>query len=261
MYEAKEKAGGVLTYGIVPSRLPQEVVDFDIETIEKLGVAFKFGQKIDLAQLDALKKENDAVFVGVGLWQAKLVDIPGTDLEGVENAIDFLEKARKGAVTELPDNVFVIGGGDVAMDCVIVIGGGDVAMDCVTTAKQLGAKNAAIVYRRTIEEAPADMDEVKLVQSMGIPMFTQFAPAEIVGKDGKVAFFKTAGRDGESELTLKADMVVFAIGQALDAEYADADLGDGVFVGGDMANGKGATVVEAVADGKEAAAKIMEYVG
>ncbi|MEG2418615.1 MAG: FAD-dependent oxidoreductase, partial [Eubacterium sp.] len=171
VFEAKEKAGGVLSYGIVPSRLSQEVVDFDIETIEKTGVHFVFGETVDGARLETLKKEYDAVFMGIGLWQAKMVDLPGTDLDGVVGAIDFLEKARTGVVTELPENV-------------VVIGGGDVAMDCVTTAKQLGSKNAAIVYRRTIEEAPADIEEVKLVQSMGIPMFTQFAPAEILGKDG-----------------------------------------------------------------------------
>lgn len=248
VFEAKEKAGGVLSYGIVPSRLSQEVVDFDIETIEKTGVHFVFGETVDGARLETLKKEYDAVFMGIGLWQAKMVDLPGTDLDGVVGAIDFLEKARTGVVTELPENV-------------LVIGGGDVAMDCVTTAKQLGSKNAAIVYRRTIEEAPADIEEVKLVQSMGIPMFTQFAPAEILGKDGKVTFLKAAGRDGESEMTLKADMVVFAIGQELEAAFEGVSFGDGVFVGGDMKDGKGATVVEAVADGKAAAAEIVNYLG
>ena len=248
VYEAQEKAGGVLSFGIIPSRLPQDVVDFDIKTITDAGVVIKYGEAIGADGIAALKKEYDAVFVGVGLWQSKMVDIPGTDLEGVESAIDFLKKARTGEMTELPDNVFVVGGGDVAMDC-------------VTTAKQLGAKNAAIVYRRTIAEAPADMDEVKLVQSMGIPMYTQFAPKAIHGQDGRVAFFETAGRDGESSMTLKADMVVFAIGQELAADYTGFELGEGIFTGGDMAHGKGATVVEAVADGKAAAEKIQEYLG
>ena len=94
IYEANEKAGGVLTYGIVPSRLPQEVVDFDIATIEKLGVTFKFNETIDAARLEELKAEYDAVFVGTGLWKSKVIDIPGKDLDGVVSAIDFLKDAR-----------------------------------------------------------------------------------------------------------------------------------------------------------------------
>ena len=83
-----------LTYGIVPSRLPQEVVDFDIATIEKLGVTFKFNETIDATRLEELKAEYDAVFVGTGLWKSKVIDIPGKDLDGVVSAIDFLKDAR-----------------------------------------------------------------------------------------------------------------------------------------------------------------------
>lgn len=245
IYEANEKAGGMLTYGILPSRLPQEIVDFDIEQIEKAGVTFKFNEKIDMARLEELKKEYDAVYVGVGLWKAKGVDIPGKDLDGVVDAVDFLRVART-------DTENLVLGKNV-----IVIGGGDVAMDCVSTAKQLGA-TATIVYRRTIEEAPANMDEVTAVQNMGVPIITQFAPEEILGENGKVVGFKAKGRDGYSELTIKADQVVFAIGQALDEEYADVAEGDGLYIGGDMAHGRGRTVVEAVADGKVAAAKIAD---
>ncbi|MEF9916138.1 MAG: FAD-dependent oxidoreductase [Lachnospiraceae bacterium] len=247
VYEEKEQAGGVLTYGIVPTRLPQKVVDFDISLIEKAGVKFKFKQKIDLKRLEELKKEYNAVFVGIGLWKSKTIDIAGMDLDGVVSAMNFLEKSKMETKTvKLKDNV-------------IVIGGGDVAMDCVTTAKQLGAKNAMIIYRRTVEEAPADMDEVSFVQNMGIPIFTQFAPKEIIGKNGKVSALRCIGRDGESEMTVKADQIIFAIGQELASEYAEVDFGSGVYIGGDMAHGKGKTVVEAVADGKEAAVQIETY--
>lgn len=245
VYEAQDKAGGVLTYGIIPTRLPQEVVDFDIETIEKLGVEFKFNESIDSAKLEDLKKEYDAVFVGAGLWKSKMVDIPGKDLDGVVTAIEFLKEAKTNTEKlALGENV-------------IVIGGGDVAMDCVTTAKQLGAK-ATIVYRRTIEEAPADIDEVSFVQSMGIPIIQEFAPAEIVGENGHVAAMKFAGRDGESDLTMKTDQVVLAIGQAIGDDVAGITAGENVFTGGDMVNG-GKTVVEAVAEGKEAAGMIADY--
>lgn len=249
IYEEKDAAGGVLTYGIIPTRLPQKVVDYDISLIEKMGVEFKFQEKIDREKLESLKKEYDAVFIGVGLWTSKEIDIPGKDLEGVISAIDFLEKARR-------DTSNLKMGDDV-----LIIGGGDVAMDCVTTAKQLGAKNAKIVYRRTIEEAPANMEEVSFVMNMGIPIFTQFAPEEVIGENGKVKALVCAGRDGYSRLTMKADQIIFAVGQDLAKEYEDIQLGEGVYSGGDMAYKKGRTVVEAVADGKAAAISIAQYIG
>lgn len=246
VYEANDKAGGMLTYGILPSRLPQEIVDFDVEQIEKAGVKIVYNHKIDAAELAKLKEENDAVFVGVGLWKSKPIDIPGADLNGVVQAIDYLREARTDTANFQPGSN------------VVVIGGGDVAMDCVSTAKQLGA-TATIVYRRTIEEAPANMDEVTAVQNMGVPIITQFAPEEIIGEGGCVTGFKAKGRDGYSELLLKADRVVFAIGQSLDETYEGVKEGDGIFLGGDMAHGRGRTAVEAVADGKIAALKIAEY--
>lgn len=127
VYEANDKAGGMLTYGILPSRLPQEIVDFDVEQIEKAGVKIVYNHKIDAAELAKLKEENDAVFVGVGLWKSKPVDIPGADLKGVVQAIDYLREARTDTANFHPGSN------------VVVIGGGDVAMDCVSTAKQLGA--------------------------------------------------------------------------------------------------------------------------
>jgi len=245
VFETNEKAGGMLTYGILPSRLPQNLVDFDLETIEKAGVKFEFNHKVTMDEIEQMKKDYDAVYVGVGLWQSKSVDVPGTDFDGVVSAIDFLKGARSG------DANFKLG------ENVVVIGGGDVAMDCVSTAKQLGA-TATIVYRRTIEEAPANMDEVTAVQNMGVPIITQFAPEEIIGENGKVAGLKAKGRDGYSSLVIKADQIVFAIGQELAEEFASLKSGDGLYMGGDMLYGRGRTVVEAVADGKEMAAAIAE---
>ena len=245
VFEANEKAGGMLTYGIIPSRLPQDLVDFDLETIEKAGVKFVFNHKVSMEEIAQMKNEYDAVYVGVGLWKSKTVDVPGTDLDGVVNAIDFLKAARSG------DANFKLG------ENVVVIGGGDVAMDCVSTAKQLGA-TATIVYRRTIEEAPANMEEVTAVQNMGVPIITQFAPEEIVGENGKVAGLKAKGRDGYSSLLIKADQIVFAIGQELADEFASLKAENGLFMGGDMLHGRGRTVVEAVADGKEMAAALAE---
>lgn len=245
VFEANEKAGGMLTYGILPSRLPQDIVDFDLETIKQAGVKFEFNHKVSAEELEKMKEEYDAVYVGIGLWKSKTVDIPGKDLDGVVDAVAFLKAARSNAADfKLGENV-------------VVIGGGDVAMDCVSTAKQKGA-TATIVYRRTIEEAPANMEEVTSVQNMGVPFFTQFAPAEIVGENGKVVGLKAEGRDGYSSLLIKADQIVFAIGQELVDEFASLKAGNGIYMGGDMLYGRGRTVVEAVADGKKMAASIAE---
>ena len=264
IFEAFEKAGGVLTYGIIPSRLPQSVVDHDIKQVEALGVKFVFNTKVgkDIS-LDELKAKFSAVFVGAGLWASNMVDIKGATLKGVTTAVEFLKAAR------------TAGEGFQVGKEVIVIGGGDVAMDCAATAKLLGAEKVTIVYRRTIEEAPANINELAYVQSMGITIVTKFRPAEILGEND-VTGMAFDGTDGFSGLKLKADTVVFAIGQGAEdmskiagfklnekgAIVADLEVGltnvDGIFAAGDIVNG-GKTVVEAVAQGKAAAVSIIDY--
>ncbi len=262
IFEQEEKAGGVLTYGITPARLPQEVVDYDISMVEGLGVTFKFNTKVGRdVTLEELKKEFAAIFVGAGLWSAKLPDIKGADLPGVMTAVDFLKKARKGNGAYKPEGK------------VIVIGGGNVAMDCAVSAKLLGVETVELYYRRTIAEAPAEMDEIQHVVSLGIPITTNFAPAEVLG-DGKVEAMLFKGRDGVSEAKVAADTIVFAIGQAAEdmkqiAPVALSEKGtieaengkttvDGIFAGGDVVHG-GKTVVEAVAAGKMAAVEMIKY--
>ena len=261
IYEAEAKAGGVLTYGITPSRLPQEVVDHDVKMVEDLGVKFVFNTKVGKdVKVEDLQKEYAAIFVGAGLWQAKLPEVPGTDKAGVVTAVDFLKAARTSGGTYNPGKK------------VVVIGGGNVAMDCAVTAKLLGAETA-LVYRRSIEEAPAEMAEIQHIVDLGVSITTNFAPAEVVGGD-KVEAMKFPGRDGGSEATIACDTVVFAIGQAAEdmtavAPVAVNDKGlivttgsktnvAGIFAAGDIAHG-GKTVVEAVAAGKIAAVEIMDY--
>ena len=242
VYDSQEKAGGMLTYGIVPARLPQETVDYDVKLIADLGVKFVLGRNITSAA--ELRKDYDAVFAGTGMWKTKLPELPGMEAKGVYPALDYLKAARE------------TGGKSDIGKKVIVIGGGDVAMDCAATAKLAGADKVMIYYRRTIEEAPADMAEIKYVQAMGVTITTEFAPEEILTKDGAVDGARFSGRDGQSFAMIKADTVVFAIGQAVEPlEGMDAE---GVFAGGDFVNG-GKTVVEAVKEGKEAARSIISY--
>lgn len=263
VYEAEQSAGGVLSYGIIPARLPQRLVDFDVQLIKDLGVEFIFGTRVggDISVGELLEK-YDAVFVGVGLGSAKLPQIPGIELEGVCGAVDFLKQARS------------TGGKIKPGEDVIVIGGGDVATDAAAAAKQLGSKRVSIVYRRSIEEAPANMAELAYIQSLGVSMTTEMAPAEVLGEGGKVVGVRFESRDGYSQLKLRADRVVFAVGQALDKVdgittneggliRADANGMSGnerIFAAGDAVNG-GKTVVEAVAEGKTAAEAILSQLG
>ena len=257
--EREAKAGGVLTYGIVPSRLPQAVADHDIAQVEGLGVKFQFNTEVKAADLDAY----DAVFVGAGLWADNLPKIDGIELDGVYAAVDFLKEARTKAEGFNPGKK------------VLVVGGGDVAVDCAVSAKLLGAEDVKIVYRRTLEEAPGNMTEFHYALSLGIGMTTGMAPAAVKG-NGKVEAVEFKGfRDEAAELTLSADTIVFATGQKAEDMAAVAgvkvtdkgtiaadDTGatdvEKIFAAGDIVNG-GKTVVEAVAAGKVAAASMIAY--
>lgn len=257
--EREAKAGGVLTYGIVPSRLPQEVIDHDIAQVEGLGVKFEFGKEAKEADVAGY----DAVFIGTGLWGANIPDIPGKDLKGVYAAVDFLKEARTKKEAFDPGKK------------VVVIGGGDVTVDCAVTAKLLGAEDVKIVYRRTLEEAPGNMTEFQYALELGIGITTGMAPAAVEGSGKAEAALFKGFRDKAAELKISADTVVFATGQGAEdmAKIAPVKLTgkgtieadengitsvDKYFAAGDIVNG-GKTVVEAVAAGKAAAASVIAY--
>ena len=256
VFEREAKAGGVLTYGIVPSRLPQAVVDHDIAQVKGLGVKFEFNKEVKAADLE----DYDAVFVGTGLWGSNMPKIEGIEKAGVYSAVDYLKAARSGQA------------GFEAGKKVIVVGGGDVTTDCAVTAKLKGAEDVKIVYRRTIEEAPANIEEFHYALSLGIGITTGMAPAAIKGAD-KVEAVEFKGFRDDSQLVLEADTIVFATGQVAEdmsvvapVKIADKGLikapkgkaGGKFFAAGDIVNG-GKTVVEAVAAGKEAADAMIAY--
>ncbi len=267
IFEEKEKAGGVLSYGIVPSRLPQYVVDEEIEHVTDLGVEIKQKTKVgrDIT-LDDLKKQGyKAFFIGAGMQVSAVFDVPGSDLEGVTTALDYLSAARS-------HNGKVDAGKHV-----VIIGGGDVALDCATTARLLDAEKVTVLYRRTREEAPANRLELTHCESLGINFLYTFSPQEFIGENGKVTAVKAAGTRDNSTLQLEADRVIFAIGQKpeemsdiiegigldkrgfiITGEKGETSI-PGIFVAGDVASGSTKTVVHSVQGGKIAAESIDEY--
>lgn len=253
VFDKNKKPGGLLTYAICSSRLPQEVVDFDISHLESLGVRFETNKcfQKDFTIRDLQEAGFEAIFIGTGLWKAKKLNIRGLDSENVYDALSFLYQIKNQQIKSLKGKKL------------IVIGGGDVAMDCALSAKNLGAEDVSIVYRRTMAESPACLEQKKEIQLEGVNFISNFIPEEILVNEKKAEYVIFKGRDGLSQLKIKADLVVYAVGQTIDENYI-SDLeelktmeNDGIFVGGDLVNG-GKSVVQAVADGKELADKILK---
>ncbi len=256
IYEKDAKAGGYLRNGIPEYRLPNAVVDKEINRIVKLGVDINLNTRVgeDVKFAD-LKKENDAVIVAIGASKGKSFEMFEHNRK-VKIAVDFLKqvKARKGNV-KLPKNV-------------LVIGGGDVAMDVVTTLKLLGVENVSDVVYEEFKEFRASKKELQSAQEQGVSIIDGYAPVSCRG--GTVKF---KHRVIPAELKIKADLIILAIGQVTDPAGIDLEFERGevksksyrvgesnVFYAGDIAHGE-KTVVYAVRTGKEAAISVDKYLG
>lgn len=244
IFEEHQKIGGMLRYTIPPFRLPDSVLDQDISQLEKLGVKFELNHRVTPAELEYLQQEYDQVFVGAGTWQPKKLPIPGADLPGVVLALDFLAQAKENHKEMAP------------LGDVVIIGGGDVGMDCAATSKLLGATSIYNVFLESLEGAPAVQSEKDFVFKLGIPLISEFKPVEFIG-NGKVEKVKFQHITNESTILLKGDTVILAVGQKMSEETCSLKESEHIFIGGDMANG-GNTAVQAIGEGRIAAAKIME---
>lgn len=251
VFEKDAKAGGYLRYGIPEYRLPTNVVDKEIKRIEKLGVTIETNHPVE--DVNALKKEYDAVVVATGHSKGKMLPI----FEGkrfVKTAVDFLHEAkrRKGNI-KVPENV-------------LVIGGGDVAMDTVTTLKLLGVKQVTDVVYETFEEFKASKKELSGAQEQGVSIIDGYVPVALKGK--KVVF---EHRYIKAKLEVKADLIILAVGQYTEANKFGFEVNklqevtngnkNGVFVSGDIAPGGEKTVVYAVKNAKEVASSVKKYLG
>ena len=248
IFEKNEKLGGYLRYGIPEYRLPNSVVDHEIERITKLGLVSHTNVVIGRDKsLEELKKDFDAVILAIGASKAKILPL-FKDNPYTETAIDFLARVK-----ENKGNV------KVENNC-LVIGGGDVAMDVNTTLKMLGCKNVTDIVYEEFKEFKASENELKVAQEMGVTIIDGYIPTEV--KDNVVTF---KHRVIDSKVTIKTDKIILAVGQEVDASnlglnivrnevdfkgYATTDKK--VFVTGDIANFD-KTVVFAVKKGKEVA--------
>ena len=250
VFEKDAKAGGYLRYGIPEYRLPTSVVDKEIKRIQKLGVEILTSHPVE--DLKSLQKEYDAVVVAVGHGKGKVLPM-FAGKRFVKTAVDFLHacKQKKGNV-KVPENV-------------LVIGGGDVAMDTVTTLKLLGVKQVTDVVYETFEEFKASKKELQGSQEQGVSIIDGYVPVALRGK--KVVF---QHRYIPAKLEVKADLIILAVGQYTEAGLLGLEVNKlqevekvegNLFTCGDIYKGGEKTVVYAVRSAKEVAYKVKKYLG
>lgn len=178
VYEALHTEGGVLVYGIPEFRLPKTIVAKEVDTLKQLGVEFVtnavIGKTLTVDEL--FEQGNEAVFIGSGAGLPNFMNIPGESLKGVYSANEFLTRSNlMKAYREKCDTPIMKGGK------VVVVGGGNVAMDAARTALRLGAEKVYIVYRRSMTELPARLEEVEHAQEEGIEFHLLRNPVEVLG--------------------------------------------------------------------------------
>ena len=249
IFEARERPGGLNTYGIAEYKLRPPTALAEAGMILDLGVTLRTGVLIGRdVPLDKLRKDFDAVFIAVGLGATKALGIPGENLAGVVDALSFIEAIKTHAYGEVKVGRRVV-----------VIGAGNTAIDAVTQAKRLGAESSTIVYRRGEKDMPCFDYEYELAKKDGCGFRFHCTPLEIVGGQpggGRQAVAGLRVKTTGGEEVIPCDMVIKALGQMPRADLAIPD-DPRVFVGGDCANG-GLEIVNAAAEGKQAAARIHE---
>lgn len=282
IFEALPVAGGMLVAGIPEYRLPRDIIQSDINFITSLGVEVKTNTPIgkDLSIDDLFEQGYKAVFIAVGAHKGQRLGVPGDNLKGVYDGVSFLRDVNLGKDVKL--------GGKIA-----VIGGGNVAIDAARSALRLGAKEVYIIYRRSRQEMPANVEEIAEAEHEGAKITYLATPTKLSGENGKVKSMECIRMElGEyddsgrrrpvpikgSEFFMDIDAVIAAIGQVPDLSFLppDSDLEttkgqtfvvdpvtlatsrQGVFAGGDVVTGP-ATVIEAMAAGERAAVSIHNY--
>ncbi|HQP79942.1 MAG TPA: NADPH-dependent glutamate synthase [Paludibacteraceae bacterium] len=291
VFEALHEIGGVLKYGIPEFRLPNKIVDVEINNLEKMGVKFIknciVGKTISF---DDLKAEGyEGLFVASGAGLPNFMNIKGENLVGVMSSNEYLTRVNLMHAADDNFDTPIVRGKNVA-----VIGGGNTAMDSVRTARRLGAKRAMIIYRRSEEEMPARLEEVQHAKEEGVEFMTLHNPIEYIGdeKGHVVAMVLQKMQLGEPDAsgrrrpvpiegaveTIPVDQVIVSVGVSpnplvprsieglavskkgtieVDADTMQSSIPT-IFAGGDIVRG-GATVILAMGDGRKAAAAMHNF--
>ena len=286
VFEALHEIGGVLKYGIPEFRLPNKIVDVEIENLQKMGVKFVkdciIGKTVKVSELEA--EGYKGIFVGSGAGLPNFMNIEGENLINIMSSNEYLTRVNlMDAASQDSDTPVTFG------KKMMIVGGGNTAMDSVRTALRLGAERAMIVYRRSEEEMPARLEEVKHAKEEGVEFMTLHNPIRYIGDENgrvKQAVLEkmelgepdASGRRSPvptgQTITIDVDMVIVAVGVSpnpiVPKSIDGLELGrkntiavndnmqssiPTIFAGGDIVRG-GATVILAMGDGRRAAASM-----
>ncbi len=275
VFEARSKAGGMVKYAIPGFRLTDAAVERDIDRITGLGVKIHYETPVGREKFETLRHDYPYIFAAPGAQLSAPLKIEGADAEGVTDPLEFLFRARRSEVTATGKNI-------------VIIGGGNTAMDAARTAYRIAGREGSVtvVYRRTVNEMPADQGEIREVMKEGITLIELAAPEKIVTDKGRVTGLlcsrmelKGNDRSGRpspvkiagSEFMIPCDTVIPAIGQLTDIGFAgDSGLSvadrpcrtaiRGVYTGGDTMRGA-STAINAIGDGRRAAEQIIHDAG
>jgi len=277
VFDKLPEPGGMMRVGIPDYRLPKDILKAEIEEIKAVGVDIKTNTKVDSPER-LFDQGYNAIFLAIGAHQGMRLGVDGEDSPKVVECVSFLREANLGKEIKLGDRVAVIGGGNAAIDS-------------ARTAFRLGAKEVTIIYRRTQPEMPASPEEIDEALVEGVKLYFLAAPSRIISRDGEVelecirmelgAVDASGRRRPEpikgSEFSMNFDTIIAAIGQRPEIpDKFDLPTGrgntiqvdpdtlattkEGIFAGGDAVSGP-ASVIEAIAAGRQAAISIDKYLG
>jgi NADPH-dependent glutamate synthase beta subunit-like oxidoreductase/Pyruvate/2-oxoacid:ferredoxin oxidoreductase delta subunit len=274
VFDDNEKPGGMMRYGIPSYRLPNEILDAEINRLYEMGIAFHMGVRVgsDITW-DTLSSQFDATFIALGAWEETRLGIEGLDKEGIFNALEFLTEVNLGHLPKMGKKISVIGGGNSAVDC-------------ARASRRLGAE-VTIIYRRSQAEMPAHPEEVEMAKEEGVQIVFLATPQEVYGK-GKITGIKlekmALGEEDDSgrrkpvptgEFSdIECDGMIVAIGEATRLDDLPPSIShkrgvvetDGMgqtndsrtFAGGDIIDIPH-TVTHAIGSGKRAAIAIARF--
>ncbi len=293
IYDRYDRAGGLLIYGIPNFKLEKYVVERRTKLLKKSGINFVHNFEVGRdSSLSELQRKHDALLIATGVYKAREIDLPGSNLENIFPAMDFLTASNKKGLGDKVD-LFDDGTLNAEGKDVVVIGGGDTAMDCVRTSIRQNAKSVKCLYRRDKENMPGSAREVSNAEEEGVEFIWLSNPKQFIGKNRvenilvdkmKLGDPDESGRqkpvkEENSEFNIKADIVIKSLG--FDPENLPKLFGEeklqvtkwgtiradfdtmqtsipGVFAAGDIVRGA-SLVVWAIKDGRDASESIKKY--